>query len=53
VFSHVELLREHRLDVPQPVELADMLRKSGFPMPEGILTPEDCAKAIAAILEKK
>ena len=47
VFSQVELLREHQLDVPQPVELAHRLRNAGMKLPEGILTPEQCAAAIA------
>lgn len=52
VFSQVDLLREHRLDVPQPVQLAYELRKAGVDMPEGILTPEECAAAIAAAIDK-
>lgn len=47
VFSNVELLREHQLDVPQPVELAHRLRNAGMKLPDGILTPEECAAAIA------
>jgi len=53
VFSQVELLREHRLDVPQPVELAHRLRQAGVELPEGILTAQECAEAIAALLEKE
>ena len=52
VFEKVELLREHRLDVPQPVELAHRLRAAGIDLPQGILNAEDCAKAIAKALKK-
>ena len=41
VFSRVEELKEHRLDVPQVTMLAHELRKSGLPVPEGILTREE------------
>ncbi len=52
VFSQVELLRGHRLDVPQPVQLAYELRKAGVDLPDGILTPEECAAAIASAIDK-
>ncbi len=41
VFSRVEELKEHRLDVPQVTMLAHELRKSGLPVSEGILTREE------------
>ena len=41
VFSRVEELKEHRLDVPQVTMLAYELRKSGLNIPEGILTREE------------
>ncbi len=50
VFARTELLRSHGLDVPQPVELAELLRARGYDLPEGILTPEQCADAIEALL---
>ena len=46
VFSHIDLLREHHLDVPQPTELAQYLRSMGYDIPENVLTPEECARAI-------
>ncbi len=52
VFARTELLRDHGLDVPQPVELAGLLREQGYGLPEGILTPEQCAAAIAALLKE-
>ncbi len=38
VFSRVDELKKHRLDVPQITMLAHELRKEGVPIPEGILT---------------
>ena len=46
VFSHIDLLREHHLDVPQATELAQYLRSLGYDIPDDILTPEECAAAI-------
>ena len=52
VFSQVEALRAIELDVPQPTELCFALRRRGVPLPEGILTPEECAEAIALLMEE-
>ena len=49
VFSQVELLKKHRLDVPQATELTYRLQGMGFPMP-CTLTTEECVEAIAAYL---
>ena len=46
VFSRVDELKAHRLDVPQMTLLADELRKSGLPIPKGILTREELVEAI-------
>ena len=46
IFSKVDELKAHRLDVPQVTLLADELRKSGLPIPKGILTREELADAI-------
>ncbi len=46
IFSQVERLKELRLDVPQVTLLAYELKKSGVPLPEGILT---CEELIAAL----
>ena len=40
IFSQVEELKKHRLDVPQATLVADELRKAGLPIPRGILTRE-------------
>ena len=51
VFSHVELLKQHKLDVPQATELIYRLRASGYPLPECVLNEEDCMAALERILK--
>ena len=51
VFSHVELLKQHKLDVPQATELIYRLRSSGYPLPECVLNEEDCVAALERILK--
>ena len=51
VFSHVELLKQHKLDVPQATELIYRLRASGYPLPECVLNEEDCVAAPERILK--
>ena len=41
VFSHVEELKELRLDVPQVTLLAHELKKQGLALPDGILTVDE------------
>ena len=41
IFSRVEELQAHRLDVPQMTLLAHELRKAGLPIPKGVLTREE------------
>lgn len=53
VFSQVELLKKHRLDVPQATELNFRLRGAGCPMPKCVLSIEDCVAAIEPLLKKK
>lgn len=50
VFSKVEALRAVELDVPQPTELSYFLRQAGVDLPADILTAEECADALAALL---
>lgn len=50
VFSQTERVRSLRLDVPQAAELRDELAKAGLPMPEGIITVEECAQALYRLL---
>ena len=53
VFSRVEELKKHRLDVPQVTELAYELQKAGVPLPNGILTVEEFTGALFAVKEKQ
>ena len=46
VFSQVELLKQHHLDVPQATELAYRLRSYGCGIPDGILNEEECVGAL-------
>lgn len=47
IFSRVDELREHRLDVPQVTLVADELRKAGLSsIPEGILTRDELVDAV-------
>lgn len=51
VFSKVELLKEHSLDVPQSVELMYTLKnKYGVAVNEMPLTPAECVQALSEIL---
>lgn len=46
IFSRVDELKEHRLDVPQATLVADELRRAGLPIPAGILTRQELEDAI-------
>ena len=50
VFSNVEALKAEGLTVPDTTELLWQLNSRGFNFPVGILSIENCAKAIAAAL---
>lgn len=49
IFSRVEELKEHRLDVPQVTLVADELKKAGLDIPDGILTREELVNALVAL----
>ena len=53
VFSQVELLKQHHLDVPQATELAYRLRSYGCGIPDGILNEEECVGALFALIRKE
>ena len=46
VFSNVELLKKHSLDVPQSVELMYMLRNRGVNVNAFPLTPDECVEML-------
>ena len=49
IFSQVEKLKELRLAVPQVTLLAHELKKSGVPLPDGILTRKELTENLVAI----
>ena len=51
VFSKVELLKQHHLDVPQATELCYRLRACGCDAPLGILDAEECVGVLEKLLE--
>ena len=53
VFSEVELLKSVGLDVPQVTELIYELKNHGVALPDGILTEDECVKAIEGLFERK
>ncbi len=52
IFSRVDELKAHRLDVPQVTLVADKLRKAGLDISAGILTREELVQEIC-LLQKK
>ena len=52
VFSRVEEMKAHRLDVPAAAELAYLLRQKGMPLPNDILTEDECAAALMQLWEE-
>lgn len=53
VFSDIESLRAHGLDVPQVTELSELMKAEGVNLGDGILSTDDCATAIIKVLEER
>lgn len=53
VFSQVQLLKNHKLDVPQATELIFRLKAMGCDLPDGILNEEECVAALELLLGKQ
>ena len=53
VFSQVELLKSHSLDVPQATELVWQLRKEGYDLPACVLNGTECVTALEPLLKRK
>lgn len=53
IFSRVDELKEHRLDVPQVTLVADEPRRAGLDIPAGILTRAELVQAIRSVRQKK
>ena len=49
VFSQVELLRSHALDVPQATELVYRLRQAGAELPQDVLNVQECVSALKSL----
>ncbi len=49
IFTRVDELKEHRLDVPQITLVADELKKAGLDIPDGILRREELVDALMAL----
>jgi energy-coupling factor transporter ATP-binding protein EcfA2 len=52
IFSRVEDLKLHRMDVPQITLLAHELKKEGLDLPDGILTRRELTQALETLGEK-
>ncbi|RPF47655.1 energy-coupling factor transport system ATP-binding protein [Hydrogenoanaerobacterium saccharovorans] len=52
VFSHVQILKEVGLDVPQATELVYELRKAGYNIPQDIISEEECIEALEKLMEE-
>ena len=52
VFSQVELMKKHRLDVPQVTELCHKLRACGVEIDTLPLTEEECTSMLKEVLRK-
>lgn len=53
IFSQVDKLKEHRLDVPQITLLAHELKKSGLDIPDGVLTREELVSKLTELYRRK
>ena len=54
IFSQVDTLKEHHLDVPQSTELIHLLKKEGCTgLPNDVLTEEECVAALELLLKEK
>ena len=49
VFAHAEELRDMGLDIPDSTTVGLLLKKQGFPMPDGISTTDELVEAVMAL----
>ena len=52
VFAKVEMLKKHRLDVPQATELCYRLKGCGYELPDCVLDENECAKENKKLLKR-
>ena len=50
IFSQEEKLKDAKLDVPDPTELCSRLKNTGFSLPDGVLSVDECVDAIANLI---
>ena len=53
VFSNVELLKSHALDVPQSVELMYLLQQNGVNISTLPLTPHECVEMLEKLIDSR
>lgn len=53
VFSRVDDLRRVELDVPQPTELCAALKADGLPLPDGVLSVDECVEALSMLFDPR
>lgn len=53
VFSNVELLKSHSLDVPQSIELMYLLQQNGIKISTLPLTPQKCVEMLEELIDSK
>lgn len=53
VFANTDILDKAGLVAPQPVALLQMLKKDGIDVETDVLTPEECARVLSALIQKK
>ena len=51
VFSRVDDLRRVELDGPQPTELCAALKADGLPLPDGVLSVDECVEALSMLFD--
>ncbi|MEG1802516.1 MAG: energy-coupling factor transporter ATPase [Lachnospiraceae bacterium] len=49
LFSQKELIEDCRLDLPVAAKLAELLKKKGLPLPDGILTKEELVEELCGL----
>ncbi len=52
IFSQVEFLKKHRLNVPQATELIYRLKGCGWEVPDCVLNEEECVQALLTLLKQ-
>lgn len=52
VFSEVETLKQHRLDVPQCTELIHKLKGCGYKVPDCVLNEKECVDVLFGLLKE-